>query len=219
MLSIFDGKDVRVTTSDGSVFTGTAEAYPSGYGLHEFGVAEESLCIGDTMLFLSEIVRVEPLDARPDAPETGERCLTLASELLEGPYWIADILTEQVPKDAAGQYFAVDRYFRQPERLRALRRKQAEILLRLNCRRDMTVSFDSCEHWETNPDPARFAERLEGLSGTDFLRAVFLAEGWMIDIEPDDTYMTVYSRAPVLPDDLQKLCAAEGLFLWQPPEF
>ena len=154
-----------------------------------------------------------------DAQDLGARCLALAEALLDGPYWIADILTEQVPKDVAGQYFAVDRYFRQPERLRALRRKQAEILLRLNCRRDMSVSFDSCEHWETNPDPARFADRLEGLSGADFLRAVFPAEGWMIDIEPDDTYMTVYSRGSGLPEDLRLLCAAEGLFLWRPPEF
>ncbi len=65
-------------------------------------------------------------------------------ELLEGPYWIVDILPEQVDAHAAGQYFAVERYFRQPERILPLSRKYAEILLRLNCYADMTVSFDSC---------------------------------------------------------------------------
>ena len=40
----------------------------------------------------------------------------------------------------------------------------------------------------------------------------------MIDIEPLDTYMTVYDPDSPFLDRLRKLTAAEGLFLWQPPE-
>ena len=47
--------------------------------------------------------------------------------LLEGPYWIVDILPEQVGADAAGQYFAEERYFLQRSRIVPLRRKYAEI--------------------------------------------------------------------------------------------
>ena len=68
-----------------------------------------------------------------------------------------DILPEQVPADAAGQYFAVERCFLRPERIFPLRRKYAELLLRLNCYADMAVSFNSCASWETNPDPETFA--------------------------------------------------------------
>ena len=32
-------------------------------------------------------------------------------ELLQAPYWIVDILPEQVPADGPGQYFAVERYY------------------------------------------------------------------------------------------------------------
>ena len=32
-------------------------------------------------------------------------------ELLEKPYWIVDILPEQVKQDSPGQYFAVEKYF------------------------------------------------------------------------------------------------------------
>ena len=32
-------------------------------------------------------------------------------DLLQLPYWIIDILPEQVPKDSPGQYFAVEKYF------------------------------------------------------------------------------------------------------------
>ena len=141
----------------------------------------------------------------------------LIGKLLEGPCWIADVLPEQVPGDSDGQYFAVERYYLQPDRLCTLRRRFAEILLRLNCYDDMTVSFDSCESWERNPDPEEFADKLVSMSGNSFLRAIFEAQGVMIDIEPDDTYMTVYDPESRLLDRLRALATAEGFFFWSPP--
>ena len=218
MLSRYNDKLLRITAEDGSVFTGPAEALPSGYGLHEFGRAEESLRIDDVILFKSDIKTIEIL------PESGSGGILprqfddRMGDLLDGPYWIVDILPEQVPEAADGQYFAVERFFLQPERIAPLRRKFASILLRLNCYYDMAVSFDSCESWEKNPDPGRFAERLAALSGNDFLRAVFAEQNAMIDIEHDDTYMTVYDPDSRLLGKLKKLAAAEGLFLWSPPD-
>lgn len=218
MLSHFSNKKVKISTIDGAVFKGIADVYPSGYGLHEFNRAEESIRIGDVMIFRSDIQKIELLTEEEAPPALPGRFDALMGELLEGPYWIADILPEQVPKDAGSQYFSVERYYLQPERIRTLRRRFAEILLRLNCYYDMDVSFDSCETWERDPDPEEFAERLAGLSGNSFLRAVFGSQRAMIDIEPDDTYMTVYDPDSRLLDKVQKLTEAEGLFLWRPPE-
>ena len=61
MLSRFEGREIRVTAEDGTVFTGTAEAFPSGYGLHEFGREEECVRLDDVVLFLSDIRRIEDL--------------------------------------------------------------------------------------------------------------------------------------------------------------
>ena len=36
MLLRYQDKEVQITTVDGAVFTGIAEVFPSGYGLHEF---------------------------------------------------------------------------------------------------------------------------------------------------------------------------------------
>ena len=141
----------------------------------------------------------------------------LTENLPDSAYWIIDILPEQVPVNAAGQYSAVERYFLQPERIISLRRKYAEILLRLNCYYDMTVSFDSCSSWETNPDPEAFVDRVVDLSGNDFLRAVFPEQNTTIDYDHNDTYMTVYDPDPALVDKMRLLAAAEGLFLWSPP--
>ena len=58
---------------------------------------------------------------------------SLVGELLEGLYSIVDILPEQVPQGAAGRYFAAEKYYLQPERLRSLRGRFAGILLRLYC--------------------------------------------------------------------------------------
>ena len=217
LLSRFEDKEIKIITEDGSVFVGTAEVFPSGYGLCEFDRAEESIRIDDFQIFQSDIRKIEIL-SECDAPIIlPGQFDDLIGDLLEGPYWIVDILPEQVPVNAAGQYFSVERYYLQPERIQVLRRKYAEILLRLNCYYDMAVSFDSCESWEKNPDPKSFADRLAGLSGNSFLRAVFDAQRAMIDIEPDGTYMTAYDPGSLLLDKIRTLAAAEGFFVWSPP--
>ncbi len=216
MLLRYQDKEVRITTVDGSVFTGNAEVFSSGYGLHEFDREEEGVQLDDTVLFKSDIRTIEELSRT--APETADprRFDDMMGALLEGPYWIVDILPEQVPAHAAGQYFAVERYFLRRSRIVPLRRKYAEILLRLNCYYDMAVSFDSCMTWETNPDPEAFAERVAGLSGNDFLRAVFAEQNAMIDYDHNDTYLTVYDPDAALLDKLKALAAGSGLFVWSP---
>lgn len=214
MLQQFDGRKLRVTTEDGSVFTGRAEALPRGWGLCEFNRAEESLRIGSVTLFQSDIRSVELL---PGGGTIEPRQFdALLGELLEGPYWIADILPAQVPENAGGQYFAVEHYFLQTERRRALYRRFAEILLRLNCYYDMAVSFDSCSSWEQDPEPEAFAARLADLGGNAWMRAVFAPQRAMIDLEPGDLYMTVYDPGGGILERLRQLAQAVGLFVWQP---
>ena len=218
ILSRFENKRIEITTEDGSVFTGIAEVFPSGYGLHVFDRAEESILIDGLYIFKSDIRKIEILLENESSMIPVRQFDDLMGDLLEGPYWIVDILPEQVPKESRGQYFSVERYYLQPDRIQTLRRKYAEILLRLNCYFDMVVSFDSCESWEKNPDPEIFTNRLISLSGNGFLRAVFEAEPAMVDIEHDDTYMTVYDPNLQLMEKMRMLAVAEGLFIWKPSE-
>ena len=218
MLQRYQNKEIRVTTEDGAVFTGIAEVLPSGWGLHEFDREEESIQLDDVILFKSDIQSIEELPDTASEAENPRRFDDMMGALLEGPYWIVDILPGQVPADAAGQYFAVERYFLQRSRIVPLRRKYAELLLRLNCYVDMAVSFDSCMTWETNPDPEAFADRVAGLSENEFLRAVFAEQNAMIDYDRNDTYLTVYDPDAALLDKLRALAAAEGLFVWRAPE-
>ena len=217
MLLRYQDKEVQITTVDGAVFTGIAEVLPSGYGLHEFDREEESIQLDDVILFKSDIRNIEELTETASGAVSPRRFDTLMGALLEGPYWIVDILPEQVSAEAAGQYFAVERYFLRPERIVPLRRKYAEILLRLNCYCDMAVSFDACASWETNPDPETFAARVTALSENEFLRAVFAEQNAMIDYDHNDSYLTVYDPDRELLDKIRALAAAEGLFVWKAP--
>ena len=213
----YQDKEVRITREDGAVFTGTAEVFSSGYGLHEFDREEEGIKLDDVILFKSDIQSIEELPVTASGAANPRRFDELMGALLEGPYWIVDILPEQVSAEAAGQYFAVERYFLRPERIVPLRRKYAEILLRLNCYCGMAVSFDSCATWETNPDPETFAAHVAALSGNEFLRAVFAEQNAMIDYDHNDTYLTVYDPDRALLDKIRALAAAEGLFVWRAP--
>ena len=47
-------------------------------------------------------------------------------ELLQKPYWIIDILPEQVPADSPGQYFAVEKYFLGKEQLDRIKQKHID---------------------------------------------------------------------------------------------
>ena len=127
-------------------------------------------------------------------------------ELLETPYWIVDVLPEQVKADSPGQYFAIERYYRAEPRITEIRKRYADLVLKLNCYRDIQLDGEE----ERNPPPERIAEAV-------LTRRVCLRTGdALIVSEPDELYLTVYDPDEEMLRLLGKLCAGEGLHLWQP---
>ena len=127
-------------------------------------------------------------------------------ELLEMPYWIVDVLPEQVKADSPGQYFAVERYYRSEPRITEIKKRHADLVLKLNCYRDILSDGEE----ERNPPPERIAEAV-------LTRRACLRTGdALIVSEPDELYLTVYDPDEELLRLLEKLCVGEGLYLWQP---
>ncbi len=127
-------------------------------------------------------------------------------ELLGTPFWIIDILPAQVPADSAGQYFAVEKYFLQGDRLAEIKQKHINLILKLNCYRDISID----EEEAINPSPARIAEEMQK-------RYLYIRTGdSMILSEPDDTHMTVFNPDPELLALIKELAAGEELYVWQP---
>ncbi len=58
----YDNKIVRITDSDGKVFTGEADSFSAEYGMHEFGREEDGIQLNGYTLFESDMEKVEVLD-------------------------------------------------------------------------------------------------------------------------------------------------------------
>ena len=127
-------------------------------------------------------------------------------ELLQCPYWIIDIMPSQVPADSPGQYFAVEKYFLQGDRLEALKQKHINLILKLNCYRDISIDDENV----INPLPEHIADQMKK-------RSLYIMTGEsMILSEPDDTHLTVFNPDPQLLELIRQLASGEGLFVWQP---
>ena len=127
-------------------------------------------------------------------------------ELLQRPYWIIDILPTQVPKNSPGRYFAVEKYFLQGDRLEKIKQKHIDLILKLNCYRD--ISFDDED--VIAPSPERVATEMKK-------RHLCIMTGEsMILSEPDDTHLTVFDPDPQLLELIRQLASGEGLFVWKP---
>ena len=127
-------------------------------------------------------------------------------ELLEKPYWILDVLPEQVKRDSPGQFFAVERYFLEPSRLAAVKESHVRTILKLNCYRSLSLDEES----ETTPPPEEIAEAVRTR------HVCLLTEDALIVSDPDELYLTVYDPDEPLLGLLRALAAGEGLYLWKP---
>ena len=128
-------------------------------------------------------------------------------KLLLSPYWIIDILPEQVPKDSPGQYFAVEKYLREGDQMAAIKQKHINVVLKLNCYREIFLDGETTG----NPAPERIAEEMRK-------RYLYImVDEAMILSEPDDTHMTVFDPDKNLLDLITAIASGEGLFVWKPP--
>ena len=127
-------------------------------------------------------------------------------ELLQCPYWIIDIMPSQVPADSPGQYFAIEKYFLQGDRLESIKQKHIDLILKLNCYRDISISDeDVC-----NPLPEHVADEMKN-------RYLYIMiDDSMILSEPDDTHLTVFNPDSQLLELIRQLASGEGLFVWKP---
>ncbi len=127
-------------------------------------------------------------------------------ELLQTPYWVIDILPQQVPVKSAGQYFVIEKHYLEKERFAVIKQKHIDLILKLNCYRDISID----EETALNPPPSRIANEMLG-------RYLYLmVDDAMILSEPDDTHLTVFNPDERLLELLTTLAIGEGLYVWQP---
>ena len=137
----------------------------------------------------------------------------IVERLLETHCWVIDMLPKQVPQDSAGQFFAVEKYYMEEPRHGHLCRQFADVLLKLNCYYDLTVSRDNDDEWVSNLDPRTMEEWLTKCMQFGDFYALIEHENALITVSSGDTYMTLYNPSPALLDLVRQLSSAAGLFL------
>ena len=136
--------------------------------------------------------------------------------LLEAAFMVIDPLPRQVPAGSEGQYFAVEDFWLREPQIGALRRKFCSLLLKLNCYFDLDVLLLGREGFARNPAPE---ELLSWIADPDSSLNILLpSQDSLITLFSGDVCMTVYHPSDAMLKLLQSLAAAEGLFLWQPPD-
>lgn len=125
-------------------------------------------------------------------------------ELLKKPYWIIDILPEQVPKESKGQFFEIERFFLESSRRASIKQKHINVLLKLNC--FYQISIDGV----VNPSPERIVE-----AAMEHSLQIMVGEAIIIS-EPDELHMTVYNPDEKMVKLITAISLGEGLFLWKP---
>ena len=137
-------------------------------------------------------------------------------EYYEKPYWVIDILPEQVPEGGGGQFFSVERYYLQQPKRSELQRTFLACLLKLNCYYDFHVWPEHHNYYEKNPSPDLLEEWM--MKQEESLHIVLPSADCLIETRPDDLYMTVYNPDEKLMRLVQKIAMAKGLFVWNPKQ-
>ena len=136
----------------------------------------------------------------------------LTEQLLEQPCWVVDFLPEQVPFGSAGQYAAVEAYYRSPPQIDALYAAFAQVLLRLNCYVDFAVTDGRV--WQENPAPQELRAHIAAcVSDAEWRNILLPAEETLITFSGGDLYFTLYHPSEKLLALIRPLAAAAGLFV------
>ena len=135
----------------------------------------------------------------------------LIEELLEKPCMVVDFLPEQVPERDARQYFAVEKYYLEPERYKGFREKFTDILVKLSCYYAFSVCEAAVGKFTDNPAPEWLSGKIR--EGKD-LCVLLPEEKVLITLNRDDLYMTIYNAGGKVLGIVEKLAGANGLFVW-----
>ncbi len=135
----------------------------------------------------------------------------LIEELLEKSCLVVDFLPEQVPERDARKYFAVEKYYLEPERYAGFQEKFTDILVKLSCYYAFSVCEAAVGKLFDNPAPEWLAGKIREKKD---LCVLLPEEKVLITLNRDDLYMSVYNADGKVLEIIRKLAEANGMFVW-----
>ena len=146
--------------------------------------------------------------------------------LLEAPFWVIDMLPQQVPQESQGQFFAVEKFYLRELRCETfrnlvpdarLRCQFADVLLKLNCYYGFVVNRASNDTWIRNPEPTKLYSWVIQSLEYGHLCVLIEEEDALITASSGNSCLTLYNPSERLLKLVGQLATAAGVFLWQPP--
>ncbi len=136
-------------------------------------------------------------------------------KIMEFPYWIIDILPKRVSYERSFSYSKVEQYYLSEQRITELRKKQAEVIIKLSCYYGIHISTNCGENFEEAAGPDDIEQQFAACVGVNSLYIVIQSPDCLITLDGCDTYMTFYTSDDEVHKLLEKLSGAVGLFLWK----
>lgn len=137
----------------------------------------------------------------------------MIEKLIKKTVYVIDPLPTKVSKKSRGQFFEIEKFWHESGGAKKICRKFERIILKLNCYYDMEVKFrGKCTK---NPAPKKMQAWIRKcVSGKKDYMNILLNNGEaMIILNEDDTILSIYNPDETLLTLLEKLAAAEGLFV------
>ena len=131
-------------------------------------------------------------------------------------YWVVDFLPKQVPENASGRFFSVEKYYLESSRYAVLRERFAEILMKLYCYYDLRLFVDDDTEGVANPEPEILASHI--MDNQHNLCILLGASEALITLGRDNTNMTIYAPSEDLLELIRVFVGAVGLFVWKPKQ-
>ena len=144
--------------------------------------------------------------------------------LLDAACHVIDFLPRRVPREAGRYYFPVEEYLAAPERIGALYRRFARVVLCLSCYDGIAAdrspgAGEEDSDWIVQPAPETLVSLVEGCADGGYLTLLFPDGDALLTLDGGDLYLTAYNLRGEFLDTVRQLAAAEGLFLreaWSP---
>ena len=140
--------------------------------------------------------------------------MNIIEELLNKPFWVIDILPEQVPEGGDGQFFFIEKYLLQPQQRTELQQTFFRILLKLNCYYDIEVYAEKHAVKKKNPAPEELEKVM--MEQEETLDILLPSVPALIVVRPDDLYMTLFNPDEELLGRITQLVSANGLYIRKP---
>lgn len=129
--------------------------------------------------------------------------------LLEKKFYIIDIL----PQIASKNFFEVEQYYLNSEKLKEFNCKIENILLKLLCYYNYSVYYK--DKWKNNITINELLQNIRNVieNKKDFLNILINENNTLIQLNNSDLYMTIYNPDKKLLEIITDLAKSEGLFI------